>query len=73
MYSRSEATSLQRQNSVRLFWPITGPTCSMEEDHVRKVFIEDYCETITKVIADVAFLQYVTVDSTLQQFSFLGF
>ena len=42
MYSRSEASFLQRQNSVRLFGPIKGPTCGMEEDHMRKVFIEEY-------------------------------
>ena len=34
--------------------------------------MEDICKTLTKVSADVAFLQYVTVDSALQHFSFLG-
>ena len=72
MYSRSEASFLQRQNSVRLFGPIKGPTCGMEEDHMRKVFIEDSCKTLIKVSADVAFLQYSTVDSALQHFPFLG-
>ena len=72
MYSRSEATLLQRQNSVRLFGPIKEPTCGMEEDHMRKVFIEDKCKTLTKIGADVAFLQYSTVDSALQHFPFLG-
>ena len=72
MYSRSEASFLQRQNSVRLFGPIKGPTCGMEEDRMRKVFIEDKCKTLTKVSADVAFLQYSTVDSALQHFPFLG-
>ena len=42
MYSRSEAILLQRQKSVRLFAPIRGPTCGMQEDHMRKVFIEEY-------------------------------
>ena len=37
MYSRSEAILLQRQKSVRLFAPIRGPTCGMEENHMRKV------------------------------------
>ena len=72
MHSRSEASFLQRQNSVRLFGPIKGPTCGMEEDRMRKVFIEDKCKTLTKVSADVAFLQYSTVDSALQHFPFLG-
>ena len=72
MYSRSEATLLQRRNSVRLFGPIKGPTCGMEEDHMRKVFIEDKRKTLTKISADVAFLQYSTVDSALQHFQFLG-
>ena len=72
MHSRSEATLLQRQKSVRLFAPIKGPTCCMEEDHMRKVFIEDKCKTLTKIGADVAFLQYSTVDSALQHFLFLG-
>ena len=49
MYSRSEAILLQRQKSVRLFAPIRGPTCGMEENHMRKVFIEDNCKTITKI------------------------
>ena len=48
MYSRSEAILLQRQKSVRLFGPIRGPTRGMEEDHMRKVFIEVCCKTITK-------------------------
>ena len=73
MYSRSEATLLQRQKSVRLFAPIKGPTCCMEEDHMRKVFIDGCCKTLIKVSADVVFLQYSTVDSALQHFSFLGF
>ena len=72
MYSRSEASFLQRQNSVRLFGPIKGPTCGMEEDRMRKVFIEDNCKTLIKVSADVVFLQYSTVDSALQHFPFLG-
>ena len=72
MYSRSEASFLQRQNSVRLFGPIRGPTCGMEEDRMRKVFIEDNCKTLTKVGADVAFFQYSTIDSALQHFPFLG-
>ena len=73
MYSRSEASFLQRRNSVRLFASIKGPTCGMEEDHMRKVFIEVCCKTFIKVSADVAFLQYSTVDSALQHFSFSGF
>ena len=73
MGSRSEAAFLQRRKSVRLFGPIKEPTCCMEEDRMRKVFIEDICKTLTKVSADVAFLQYVTVDSALQHLSFLGF
>ena len=73
MHSRSEATLLQRPKSVRLFGPIKGPTCGMEEDHMRKVFIEDNCKTLIKVSADVVFLQYSTVDSALQHFSFPGF
>ena len=72
MYSRSEASFLQCQNSVRLFGPIKGPTCGMEEDRMRKVFIEDNCKTLIKVSADVVFLQYSTVDSALQHFPFLG-
>ena len=72
MYSRSETFTLQRQNSVRLFGPIKGPTCGMEEDRMRKVFIEDSCKTLIKVSADVVFLQYSTVDSALQHFPFLG-
>ena len=72
MYSRSEASFLQRRNSVRLFASIKGPTCGMEEDHMRKVFIEVCCKTFIKVSADVAFLQYSTVDSALQHFPFLG-
>ena len=72
MYSRSEASFLQRQNSVRLFGPIKGPTCGMEEDHMRKVFIEDNCKMLTKVGVDDALLQYSTADSALQHFSFLG-
>ena len=58
MYSRSEVSFLQ---------------CGMEQDHMRKVFIEDCCKTFIKVSADVAFLQYSTVDSALQNFSFLDF
>ena len=57
MYSRSEASFLQRQNSVRLFGPIRVPTCGMEEDRMRKVFIEDNCKTLIKVSADVVLLQ----------------
>ena len=72
MYSRSEATLLQRRNSVRLFGPIKGPTCGMEEDRMRKVVIEDNCEMLIKVSADVVFLQYSTLDSALQHFQFLG-
>ena len=72
MYSRSEASFLQRQNSVRLFGPIRGPTCGIEEDRMRKVFIEDNCKTLIKVSADVVLLQYSTVDSALQHFLFLG-
>ena len=44
----------------------------MEEDHMRKVFIEDCCKTFLKVTADVALLHYSTVDSALQHFQFLG-
>ena len=73
MQSRSEATFLQRRNSVRLLASKRGPTCGMEEDHMRKVFIEVCCKTFIKVNADVAFLQYSTVDSALQHFSFSGF
>ena len=58
MYSRSEASFLQRQNSVRLFGPIRVPTCGMEEDRMRKVFIEDNCKTLIKVSADVVLLQF---------------
>ena len=72
MYSRSEASFLQRQNSVRLFGPIRGPTCGIEEDRMRKVFIADNCKTLIKVRADVVLLQYSTVDSALQHFPFLG-
>ena len=72
MYSRSEASFLQRQNSVRLLWPIRGPTCGIEEDRMRKVFIEHNCEKLIKVSADVVLLQYSTVDSALQHFPFLG-
>ena len=72
MYSRSEASFLQRQNSVRLFGPKRGPTCGIEEDRMRKVFIEDNCKTLVKVSADVVLLQYSTVDSALQHFPFLG-
>ena len=57
---------------MRLFGPIKEPTCGMEEDHMRKVFIGDNCKTLTKVGADVAFLQYSTVDSALQHFPFPG-
>ena len=73
MYSRSEAILLQRQKSVRLFAPIRGPTCGMEEDHMRKVFIEDCCKTFIKVSADVSLLQYSTVDSALQHLSSSAF
>ena len=59
MYSRSEASFLQRQNSVRLFGPIRGPTCGIEEDRMRKVFIEDNCKTLVKVSADVYFCNTV--------------
>jgi len=45
----------------------------MEEDRMRRVFIEENCETLAKVSADIAFLQYVTVDSALRHFSFPGF
>ena len=45
----------------------------MEEDRMRRVFIEENCETLAKVSADIAFLQYVTVDSALWHFSVLGF
>ena len=72
MYSRSEASFLQRQNSVRLFGPIRVPTCGMEEDRMRKVFIEDNYKTLIKVSADVVFLQYSTADSALQHFPFPG-
>ena len=72
MHSRSEATLLQRQKSARLFASIKGPTCCMEEDHMRKVFIEDNCKMLTKVGVDDAFLQYSTADSALQHFPFLG-
>ena len=72
MYSRSEAILLQRQKSVRLFAPIRGTTCGMEEDRMRKVFIEDNCKTLIKVSADVVFLQYSTADSALQHFPFPG-
>ena len=72
MYSRSEASFLQRQNSVRLFGPIRGPTCGIEEDRMRKVFIDDNCKTLIKVSVDVVLLQYSTVDSALQQFPFPG-
>ena len=70
MYSRSEAPFLQRRKTVRLLASKKGPTCGMEEDHMRKVFIEDCCKTFIKVSADVAFLQDSTVDSALQHFSF---
>ena len=72
MYSRSEASFLHRQNSVRSFGPIKRQTCGMEEDRMRKVFIEDNCKMLIKVSADVVFLQYSTVDSALQHFPFLG-
>ena len=72
MHSRSEASFLQYQNSVRLFGPIRGPTCGIEEDRMRKVFIEDNCKTLIKVSADVVLLQYSTADSALQHFPFLG-
>ena len=73
MYSRSEATLLQRLKTVRLFASIKGPTCGMEEDHMRKVFIDVCCKTFIKVSADVALVQYSTIDSALQHFSFSGF
>ena len=73
MYSRSEASFLQRQNSVRLFAAMKGPTCGIEEDHMRKVFIDNCCKTIIKVSADVTLLQYSTVGSALWHFSILGF
>ena len=44
----------------------------MEEDHMRKVFIEDNCKMLTKVGVDDAFLQYSTADSAFQHFPFLG-
>ena len=72
MYSRSKASFLQRQNSVRLFGPIRVPTCGIEEDRMRKVFIEDNRKTLIKVSADVILLQYSTVDSALQHFPFPG-
>ena len=73
LHSRSEAT-LQRQNSVRLLASMKGPSCGMEEDHMRKVFIEVCCKSFIKVSSvDVAFLQYSTVDSALQHFSCSGF
>ena len=72
MYSRSEASFLQRQNSVRLFGPIRVPTCGTEEDRMRKVFIADNGKTLIKVSADVILLQYSTVDSALQHFPILG-
>ena len=58
---------------MRLFGPIKGPTCGMEEDHMRKVFIKDGGKTFIRISADAAFLQYSTVDSALQHFSFSGF
>ena len=73
MDPRSEATVLQRRSNVRLLASIKGPTCGMEEDHMRKVFIEVCCKTFIKVSADVAFLQHSTVDSALQNFSFSAF
>ena len=45
----------------------------MEEDHMRKVFIDDCCKTLIQVSMDVAFLLYSTVDSALQHFSLSGF
>ena len=48
MSSRSEATFLQRRKTVSLFASMKGPTCCMEEDHMRKVFIEVCCKAITK-------------------------
>ena len=73
MHSRSEAflffaTSKQRA----LVWAKEGPTCGMEEDHMRKVFVEDNCKMLTKVGVDDAFLQYSTADSAFQHFPFLG-
>ena len=44
----------------------------MEEDHMRKVFIEGNCKMLTKVGVDDAFLQYSTADSAFQHFPFLG-
>ena len=58
MYSRSEANLLQRQKSVRVFAPIRGPTCGMEEDHMRKVFIEEYVEHRETENAEVQNLLY---------------
>ena len=72
MYSRSEVTFLQRQKSVRLFALLKGPTCCMEEDHMRKVFIEDKRKMFTKVGVDDAFLPYSTADSAFQHFPFLN-
>ena len=72
MYSRSEASFLQRQNSVRLFGPIRVPTCGIEEDRMHKVFIDDNCKTLIKVSADVILSQHSTVDSALQHFPFPG-
>ena len=62
------ATSKQRA----LVWAIKGPTCGMEEDHMRKVFIEDKCKMFTKVGVDDAFLPYSTADSAFQHFPFLS-
>ena len=73
MYSRSETSFLQCRNSVRLFASRKGPTCGMEEDRMRKAAFEVCCKTFIKVSADVAFLQYSTVDSALQHFSFSVF
>ena len=58
MYSRSEASFLQRQNSVRLFGPIRVPTCGIEEDRMRKVFIEEYVKHREMENAEVQNLLY---------------
>ena len=55
-----------------LVWAIKGPTCGMEEDRMRKVFIEDDCKTLIKVSADLVFLEYSTIDSALQHVPYLG-
>ena len=72
VYFRSGASFLQRQNSVRLLGPKRVPTCGIEEDRMRKVYIEDNCKTLIKVSADVILSQCSTVDSALQHFPFPG-